>query len=84
MLEHEQAQSCPFAVLEELKNVFLQGFAAHDFPNRKQQHSPGPQWCHSSNYYSSELNYAPMDRKVNLSPKSPISTQEGAYLHCRS
>ena len=42
MLEHEQALRCPFAGLGELKNVFLQGFAAHGLSNRKQQHSPGP------------------------------------------
>ena len=68
----------------ECKNVLFPSFAAHGFSNGNQQHSPGPQWCHLSNYYSSELNYAPIDRKVNLFPKSPISTQEGAYLHCRS
>lgn len=44
----------------------------------------GPQWCHLSNYYSSELNHAPVDRKVNLFPRRPTSNQEATYLHCRS
>lgn len=86
-LKSEQAQSCSYAESGgwgKASMFFFMVLAAHGLLPKTSRIPFGPQRCHLSKHYSSELNHTPMNRKVNLFLKSPVSTQEGAHLLCRS